>query len=176
MGGLPGAVETERLRLAPWSDDYLDEFAALCADAEAMHFISRGKPLSRAAIEDILSRTRSMWQEYGFGPWAAIEKSSGRWVGRIGLNLLKDWPGRDKWEVGYELLPEFWGRGLATEGARRTVRFAWERTPLNRIISVTVPGHLSSRRVMENCGLAFQEEVIWRGTAVVWYAIDRPPS
>jgi RimJ/RimL family protein N-acetyltransferase len=34
---------------------------------------------------------------------AAVEKETGRWVGRIGLNLLTDWPGPDKWEVGYEL-------------------------------------------------------------------------
>jgi len=168
------AVETERLLLVPWSDDYFDEFAALCGDAEAMHFISRGRPLSRADVEEILRRTRSMWETYGFGPWAAVEKGSGRWVGRIGLNLLGDWPGADKWEVGYELAPEFWGRGLATEGARRTIRFAWEQTVLNRLVSVTVPDHLASRRVMEKCGLTFQEEIDWRGTTVVWYAVDRP--
>jgi RimJ/RimL family protein N-acetyltransferase len=174
MASYKGATETQRLLLIPWSDDYLDEFAALCADAEAMRFISRGRPLPRGAVEDIHRRARSIWDEYGFGPWAAIEKSSGRWIGRIGLNLLADWPGPDKWEVGYELVRAFWGCGFATEGARLGVRFGWERTPLNRIISVTVPDHLASRRVMEKSGLAFQEEVSWRGTTVVWYAIDRP--
>jgi ribosomal-protein-alanine N-acetyltransferase len=171
-----GAVQTERLLLVRWSEEYRDDFAALCADAKAMRFISRGRPLPRDAVDDILHRTRSMWQEHGFGPWAAIEKDSERWVGRIGLNLLADWPGPDKWEVGYELAPEFWGRGLATEGARRAITFAWEQTPLDRIISVTVPDHLASRRVMEKSGMAFQEEIVWRGTTVVWYAIDRPTS
>jgi len=173
--GLP-AVETGRLLLVPWSDEYFDEFAGLCGDAEAMRFISRGRPLSRDDVGEIVASTRSTWEEYGFGPWAAIEKSSGCWVGRIGLNLLRDWPGPDKWEVGYELVPRFWGRGLATEGARRAIRFAWEETSLNRIVSVTVPDHRASRRVMEKCGLTFQAEVAWRGTRVVWYAIDRPES
>ena len=27
---------------------------------------------------------------------------------------------------------------------------------------------------MEKCGMAFQEEVVWRRTTVAWYAIDRP--
>jgi RimJ/RimL family protein N-acetyltransferase len=56
-----------------------------------------------------------------------VEKQTSRWVGRIGLNLLADWPGPDKWEVGYELAPEFWGRGLAYQGeiAFRTARVAW---------------------------------------------------
>ena len=174
IGLSPGATETERLLLVPWSDECFDGFAALCADPEAMAFISRGEPPPRAVVEDIHRRTLGMWRDYGFGPWAAIEKGSGRWIGRIGLNLLADWPGADKWEVGYELLPAAWGNGFATEGARHTVRFAWERTPLNRIISVTGPDHAASRRVMEKAGLTFQQEVDFRGTTVVWYAIDRP--
>jgi RimJ/RimL family protein N-acetyltransferase len=68
------------------------------------------------------------------------------------------------------------GRGLATEGASETIRFGWKETPLDRIISVTATSHRASQRVIEKCGLALQEETIWRGTAVVWYAIDRPPS
>jgi ribosomal-protein-alanine N-acetyltransferase len=120
------------------------------------------------------ARAIAMWEEHGCGPWAATEKNSGRWVGRIGLNLLADWPGPDEWEVGFELSREFWGRGLATEGARQAIEFARERTPLDRIISVTTPSHLASRRVMEKCGLRFKEETQWRGTTVVWYAIDRP--
>lgn len=176
MSSLSGAVETERLRLVRWSDVYAGEFVALCADTEAMRFISGGEPLPRRAVDDILRRTKSMWDQYGFGPWAALEKDSGRWVGRIGLNLLADWPGPDKWEVGYELAREFWGQGYATEGARRAIRFGWEETSLERIISVTVPDHLASRRVTEKAGLSLQGEVAWRGTHVVWYAIDRVSS
>lgn len=176
MDAPPPPVETERLRLVPWTDLYSDQFADLCADPTAMRFISRGRALPPSVIDEILRRTSEMWEEHGFGPWAALEKASGRWIGRIGLNLLPDWPGVDKWEVGYELLPAVWGLGFATEGARRAIRFAWDETPLERIISVTVPDHRASRRVMEKAGLAFGGEVDWRGTTVVWYSIDRSPS
>ena len=167
-------VETERLLLVPWADAYFDDFARICSQPEVMRFVSRGKPLPRDVIEDIHNRTLSMWDVHGFGPWAAFERQTGLWVGRIGLNLLRDWPRDDKWEVGYELDQPFWGRGYATEGARRTVRYGWDRTDLNRIISVTTPDNLASRRVMEKSGLKFQAEVPFRGTTVVWYAIDRP--
>jgi RimJ/RimL family protein N-acetyltransferase len=172
--GIQGDAETERLLLLPWTEDYSGDFTRVCADPEAMRFISGGRPLPENDIRAIIQRTLAMWDEYGYGPWAAVEKQSGRWVGRIGLNLLADWPGPDKWEVGYELAPEYWGRGLATEGARAAIGFGWAHTPLDRIISVTVAGHLASRRVMEKCGLAFQAEVTFRGAHGVWYAIDRP--
>jgi ribosomal-protein-alanine N-acetyltransferase len=172
--GAQGGAETERLLLLPWAEDYSADFARICADPWVMRFISGGKPLPDDDIRAVIARTLAMWDEYGYGPWAAVEKQTGRWVGRIGLNLLYDWPGPDKWEVGFELAPEYWGRGLATEGARAAIRFAWAHTPLPRIISVTAAGHLASRRVMEKSGLAFQAEVAFRGAQVVWYSIDRP--
>lgn len=165
---------TERLLLLPWSDDYADEFNRVCLDPEAMRFISGGVPLGHDVIRSITQRSVALWKEYGYGPWAAIEKQSGDWIGRIGLNQLADWPGPDKWEVGFELAPEHWGRGLATEGAREAIRFGWASTPLTRIISATAAGHRASRRVMEKCGLTFQAEVTFRGAEVAWYAIDRP--
>jgi RimJ/RimL family protein N-acetyltransferase len=66
-----------------------------------------------------------------------------------------------------------WGRGLATEGGRAAVRHGFEVVGLERIISVTRADHAASRRVMENCGLAFQEQLVHKGALVVWYAIDR---
>lgn len=174
MTGTQGGAETGRLLLLPWTEKYSGEFARVCRDPEAMRFISGGKPLTEDVIGSIIERTLAIWDEHGYGPWAAIDRQTGRWVGRIGLNLLNDWPGPDKWEVGYELAPEYWGRGLATEGAREAIRFGWSHTPLTRIISVTAAGHRASRRVMEKCGLAFQGEVTFRGAHGVWYAIDRP--
>lgn len=171
---MTGDASTERLLLEPWSDSYFEEFARVLQDPEAMRFISGGTPLPLETIRSIAQRSLAMWDEHGYGPWAAIEKETGRWVGRIGLNLLADWPGPNKWEVGYELAPEFWGRGLATEGAREAIRFGWARTPLPRIIGATAARHLASRRVMEKCGLVLQGEIAFRAARVAWYAIDRP--
>lgn len=172
--GAQGGAETERLLLLPWTEEYSADFARVCADPEAMRFISGGRPLADDDVRAIIHRTLAMWDQYGYRPWAAIDKQTGQWAGRIGLSLLADWPGPDKWEVGFELAPEYWGLGLATEGARSAIRFGWSHTPLARIISVTAAGHRASRRVMEKCGLTFQAEGTFRTAQVAWYAIDRP--
>ena len=172
--GAQGGTETERLLLLPWTGEYSGDFARVCADPEAMRFISGGRPLTGAEIGSILRRTHAMWDDYGYGPWAAVDKQTGKWVGRIGLSLLADWPGPDRWEVGFELALGYWGRGLATEGARAAICSGWARTQLARIISVTAVGHTASCRVMEKCGMTFQAELAFRGAQVAWYAIDRP--
>ena len=148
---------------------------ALCADPLAMEFITGGRPIPAEDVRGISDRSIRMWDEYGFGPWAAIDKATDAWVGRIGLNLLTWWPDAYKWEIGFELLPAWWGRGLATEGAREAVAVAFDEAGLERVISVTRPDHLASRRVMEKCGLVLQGERLFRDghVRVVWYALDR---
>jgi RimJ/RimL family protein N-acetyltransferase len=157
-------VETARLTLLPWSEADLGDFMRICADPRVVRFITGGEPLSERDVLELHRRTLGLWSDHGYGPWAATERRSGGWVGRIGLNLLEDWPGPDRWEVGFELDPEFWVRGLATEGACAAIRFGFEVASLERIISVTAPENRASWRVMEKCGLARQGEIEWRGT------------
>jgi ribosomal-protein-alanine N-acetyltransferase len=146
----------------------------MLADPRVVRFISDGVPYTHAEALMNSERSERLWKEHGFGPWAAIERATGKWAGRLGLNLLEDWPGPDRWEVGWELDPSFWGQGLATEGGREAIRFGFEVVRLRRIISVTRPDHLASRRVMEKIGLLLQDEVVFRDVPCVWYAIDAP--
>jgi len=168
-------IETARLILKPWTEDYTDDFARLCGDERVMKYISRGRALTHDEANKISERATGLWVEHGYGPWVALDKVSGRFVGRIGLNLLADWPLLDKWEVGWELIPEFWGRGLASEGGKTAVDYGFAQAHLRRIISVTVAGNAASRRVMEKVGLTFQGFFAYRdATDVVWYAADNP--
>jgi RimJ/RimL family protein N-acetyltransferase len=103
----------------------------------------------------------------------AIHKETGRWIGKIDLIVHEDWPGHDKTEVGWELDPAFWGRGLATEGGTAAIRYGFTQLELPRIISVTTPENVASWRVMQKCGLRYQGRIHWRDVACVWYALDR---
>jgi RimJ/RimL family protein N-acetyltransferase len=135
MAGTDG--DTSRLWLRTWTHDaHSDSFAAILADPVAMRFISGGEPLPRQVADEISLHSERLWNE-GFGPWAAFLKDNDSFVGRIGLNRVDDWPGEEKIEVGFELAPGYWNRGLATEGAQEAVRFGFQAVGLTRIISVT---------------------------------------
>ena len=110
----------------------------------------RNLPLDR--ISRLAEGSLRQWTVNGFGPWAAIDKATGSWIGRIGLDELDDWPGVDKIEVGFELHRAWWGRGLATEGALAALEFGFERHGLQRVISITAAAHAAARRVMEKQG------------------------
>lgn len=166
-----GTVETLRLLLRPWSEQDAAELQRLWSDPA----VSGDRALPPERVAAIAESTLRQWRERGFGPWAAIERATGRWIGRIGLDELEDWPDADRIEVGFELHRAWWGRGLATEGAIAALRFGFLEHGLERIISVTAPWNAAARRVMEKAGLTYQGTRPYRGLEPepVWYAIDR---
>jgi RimJ/RimL family protein N-acetyltransferase len=167
-------IETPRLLLRPWQPDDLAELTRLLSDPEVIRYIVLNEqPFTPEDVAEVSARTLEQWEHHGFGPWVAVEKATGRWAGRIGLNQVLGWPDADKVEVGWELHREFWGRGLATEGGRASVRYGFEVVGLARIISATMVTNVASRRVMDKCGLRFQGELHRNDTVMAWYALNR---
>lgn len=58
----------------------------------------------------------------------------------------------DPLEVGYELHPDHWGRGYATEICRALVGLAAEMFPEERLAATIAPENVASRVVLERCG------------------------
>jgi RimJ/RimL family protein N-acetyltransferase len=161
-------IETPRLLLRPWQPDDLAEFTRLLTDPVVTRYIVVCTPFSPQDVAVLSARTLEQWERNGFGPWAAIEKQTGRWVGRIGLDEL---PGQGRGRLGAApgvLGPGAGHRGRPGRGAPRP-----RDGRLERIISATMATNAASRRVMEKCGLRFQGELPMAGTTVAWYAIDR---
>jgi RimJ/RimL family protein N-acetyltransferase len=162
-------IETARLILRPWQANDLEELERLFADPA----VRKGRHLPPERIRAIAHSSLQQWQRSGFGPWAALDKATEQWIGRVGLDELDDWPDTDKIEVGWELHRAWWGKGLATEAGLATLRFGFGEHQLERIISVTAPWNTSARRVMERIGLQEQGARQWKGIEVIWYALDR---
>ncbi|MDQ4131350.1 MAG: GNAT family N-acetyltransferase [Actinomycetota bacterium] len=167
-------IETARLRLRHWRTSDAEPYARLSADPEVVRYISPGAPLTRAQARRAIEALERHWRQKGFGHWAAEDKETGTLAGRVGLLHHPDWPEeREAVEVGWIVDSAFRGRGLATEGALASLRFGFERAGLDHIISIAEPDNVSSLRVMEKIGLAFEGETEWRGRRMVWYGVDR---
>ncbi|CAA9459135.1 MAG: Acetyltransferase, GNAT family [uncultured Rubrobacteraceae bacterium] len=168
----PLEIETDRLRLRPWREGDLDAYAHMCADPEVMRYMP-GVMTREQAAEQIARFVRH-FEERGHCYWAVEDKVSGAFVGRIGLTHQQDWPeDPHKTDVGWLLDRAYWSRGLATEGAWASLRHGFEELGIERVIGITLPDNLASRRVMEKLGMAYRGEARWKGFDLVWYAIDR---
>ena len=78
------------------------------------------------------------WADYGFGMWMLRDAGTRAVIGRAILRHL-DIGGVDEVEVGYGFMPEYWGRGLATEIAQACIRIGHDRLGLRSIVAITTP-------------------------------------
>ena len=164
-------LETQRLRLRAFRNDDLDAYAAMCADAEVMRFIGTGKVLDRGDAWRSMAGMLGHWALRGYGMWALEEKSSGRLVGRAGFLDPEGWPG---FELGWFLGREHWGRGYATEAARRALDHAFGELRRDRVISLIRPDNAPSIRVAERLGERRVEEIELLGGTALVYEVRRP--
>jgi RimJ/RimL family protein N-acetyltransferase len=141
-------LRTERLLLRRWRDADREPFARMNADPVVMaHMIS---PLTREVSDAFADRIERHFEEHGFGWWAVEIPSDVLFTGFVGLSIPRfDAHFMPAVEISWRLDRPYWGRGLATEGARAALADGFERVGLKEIVSFTVPANVRSIRVME---------------------------
>jgi RimJ/RimL family protein N-acetyltransferase len=178
MEGQSGmVVETERLILREFQLSDLDAFLAVMPDPEVMRFSISG-PWDRDRTERFLGGCLLDYSEerWGFGRWATVHKKDDRLIGFSGLARYDDVDGSSEVEIGYRLLPEYWGRGLGTESAAASRDHGFGSLGLPRLISMIQPGNHPSVRVAEKIGMVCEKEIVKWDQPILVYAVsaDRP--
>ena len=151
MAGMRG-IETDRLLLRRWRDSDREPFARMNRDPRVMEFLpALLSPDESNALSD---RIEDHFAQHGFGLWAVELRASGEFAGFAGLAIPRfEAAFTPCVEIGWRIAPEYWGRGLATEGARAVARDAFDVLGLGQIVSFTTPANVRSRRVMEKLGM-----------------------
>jgi RimJ/RimL family protein N-acetyltransferase len=149
-------LETERLILRRFTEDDLDDLVAVDADPAVMRYINGGRPTSREEMRDDYLPHWLRYYERGdaWGFWAAIERSSGAFLGWFHLRPQPEDP-PDHPELGYRLVRRAWGKGYATEGSRALIDKAFASLGAGRVYATTMAVNEGSRRVMEKAGLRY---------------------
>jgi len=145
-------ASTERLVLRRWREADREPFARLNADPRVMEFMPN--PLSRDESDLLVERIEAHFLKHGFGLCAAELRRDGSFIGFVGLAAPAfECAFTPCVEIGWRLAADHWGQGLATEGAREMVRYAFEVVGLDALVSFTASGNSRSRRVMEKLGM-----------------------
>jgi RimJ/RimL family protein N-acetyltransferase len=145
-------LETERLLLRRWKDSDREPFAAMNADPRVMEFFS--DTLTREESDQLIENIESHFDNRGFGLFATELKSESKLIGFIGLHVASFQAHFTPCvEIGWRIAVPYWGKGLATEGSREVIRFAFDRLKLESLVSFTVSENVASRRLMEKLGM-----------------------
>jgi len=140
-------IETERLILRPPRAEDLDGWEAFYHDEEAARFL--GGVMPRAAAWRLFAVTAGCWWLRGYGMFSVIERSTGRWIGRLGAHTPEGWPGN---EVGWSLLSDCWGKGYATEGASAVMDWVFDHLGWTDVVHCVAPDNVASAKVAGRLG------------------------
>jgi ribosomal-protein-alanine N-acetyltransferase len=155
-------LETVRTRLREFIDADADGIMRTFSDPAAMAFAPIPATQDRSVAEAAIAWHRQNYREHGHSAWAIVDRESGAFVGMAGLL-----PQETGIEIFFSLVPDTWGKGLATEVARACVGHAFHRLRMPRLIGMVHPEHVRAIRVLRAVGMA---DV---GTVTYWNRLNR---
>ena len=140
--------DTERLIVRHYTPGDADNFFVLNSDPEVMRYI---RPVRSRADTDLFFAEvmRYSANNPSYGRMAVLDKKSGEFVGSFAIIPIEH---TDLMQLGYSLLPKYWGRGYATELVNQALIYVFTSTDIEEIFGVTESLNTASQHVLLKSG------------------------
>jgi len=153
-------AETARLRLREWDDEDEVRFYQVMNRPEVMrHLGGMQTPEEWSAA---YQRVVAFQRDYGHTFWIIEGADSGEILGFCGIKRVNA-PGAGdltgKHEIGWRVVPESWGKGIAKEAAIASLDLGFSRFGYDHIIAMTIPPNEPSKGLMKRLGMTRREEL-----------------
>lgn len=154
-------LETERLLLRRVTLRDANIMLAIWNDpAFVRHVGDRGIRTLEQAQAALAEGVLKLWDEFGYGPYCMILKSSESAVGICGLFRRENLEHPD---IGFAVLPQFCGLGLASEAADAVINYARDELDLKILTAIVAPDNDASVRLIEKLGFSFNRGITMPG-------------
>jgi RimJ/RimL family protein N-acetyltransferase len=140
-------LETPRLLLRPPRMEDFDAWALFLDDDESARYLG-GRQVRATAWRTFMGMC-GCWHMTGIAMFSVIEKSSGKWIGRLGPWNPEGWPAP---EVGWGIAREHCGKGYASEGAAAAMDYAFDVLGWSDVIHCIHVNNLASQGVARKLG------------------------
>ncbi len=165
-------LQTLHLELIPYTPEQLLSLIDDVPEFEKKTGFIAAKGLRDFIISDEVSPAwiQKLRASSGPDPWtygfAVVDRESRSVVGNAGFKGPPDQQGMV--EIAYGIVPDYEGRGYATEAAALLVRFASGNSEVRLIRAHTLPTTNASTRVLTKCGFDKVGEVVDPDDGLVW--------
>ncbi|WP_254919041.1 GNAT family N-acetyltransferase [Oceanicola sp. 22II-s10i] len=162
-------LTTARLRLRmPVLADF-EHWAAFFASDRS---VWEGGPKSRVDAYATWSSTVALWPLRGIGPFGVEALSDGRYLGEVGFYWPEEFP---ELEIGWFVVPEAEGRGIAAEAAQALLIWGRKTMGLSHIVNYITPGNHRSVALGERLGGVQRPDLPGNDPddVVIWHDLTR---
>jgi len=155
---IPERLETERLIIRPFLAEDFELFYKFMSDRNAtkyMIFTEENKTYDGAKklVEDTI---KSYNTDKPLFALTIADRNTNQFLGSCGVAPLEK---EGEVECYYIILPEYWGRGLATEALKKLIEYTFLELKMSKISAFIFPENKASIAVAKKAGMQFQEKV-----------------
>ncbi|MBJ6366755.1 GNAT family N-acetyltransferase [Snuella sedimenti] len=170
-------IETERLILRSMLPTDLEGMFELDSNPIVHRYLGNKPVKSIGESKKIIDGVLEQYEVRGIGRWSVIEKSSGDFIGWSGLKLNTEETLNNVsnfYDIGYRLIPRYWGKGYATESGKAALEYAFNTMRLKTVYGITEKGNQASHRVLLKLGLLYIEDFFYEKEQLQlrWYKIE----
>ncbi|MFS8144398.1 GNAT family N-acetyltransferase [Rhizobium sp. BR 249] len=151
-------LRTARLRFVMWDEEDGPLVQRLHSTLATTRYLAGSAPWSLEKAEE---RLRGWFEEQardGTTKYKLVGED-GRFIGRAGISRFRG----EQFELGYSLIEEAWGKGLATEAATALAGWFFERGFAPCFIAFTHPENIASQRVLRKIGMRERAPILIDG-------------
>jgi ribosomal-protein-alanine N-acetyltransferase len=154
-------LTTSRLIIKEPSLNDFDNLYHLQSNPKVMKFIGKGIR-DKIEVMEGLKKAIDHYNKHNFSLGSVYLKDSHEFIGRAGLIYFNYNDKQPDLEVAYALLPEYWGKGYATELTKALIIWAFQNFSINKLIAVVDPENIASQKVLIKSGMSS------KGTIKYW--------
>lgn len=156
---------TDRLRLRAFGESDKPAIVRLLTDPEVRRYL--GGPAGSDQVDGL----RSAVVGARWGAFCIAELATGEVVGTCSFGR-----NRGEQELSYQVLPEYWAKGLAGEAIAAALDWIWAATDDDAVIAVTQTANERSLKLLDRLGFTPEREFDEFGAAQVQLRLRRPTS
>lgn len=145
-----------RIYLEEMQPHDFEAFYAMVSNEKIMARITERALTREEALRKFNELLRNSDLHESFGSYMVLDRSSSRLLGSAKLEITPE--NQQEAELGFMLLPEFWGKGYGTEIAEILMEIAIKDPQLRRVYANIDPDNKASRKILINMG--FTSEMV----------------
>lgn len=173
-GKLWPVLATRTCVLTPFDESDTEDLLAFFRDPQVRKYLWDDLEIDRATVVSVVQASLSEFAAGRCGMFClrlaeTAQRVQPTIIGFCGLRPADYAPGAA--ELLYGLLPEYWGRGFATDAAEVVLRHAATATGLRRFVAATDAPNRSSALVLERLGMHFERKGNLHGLATLFYSL-----
>ena len=158
-------LESERIGFGVWNSTDLELAQKLWGNRQVTEYISGKGFFSEKEITERLIKEIRNQEQYKVQYWPIFMKDTKEFIGCCGLRPYD--LEKNIYEIGIHILPQYWGKGIASEALKSVIEYAFKELKVENLFAGHNPKNSASKKLLTKVGFQFVREEYYEPTGLM---------